>query len=318
LAGGVNRTIAPRAIEQYFSHFYIPVPDTIFSAVHKLNPGHYLLAADGQLHEKEYWDIKYEPDKSSARNSREYAELLREHLTRAVSRHMRSDVPVGAFLSGGLDSAAVVAEMTRLTLKPVRTFTVGFPESSYDERPYARRVAGLFKTRHSEVSIAIKWEQFLIDFIRCFDEPYGDYGAVAGFFAAAEASREVKVVLSGDGGDEVLAGYPTHYIHKISRMYRLLPEYLRKKIIQPLVQKIPSSFDRISYDYVLKRFVTGANLPFEQGHFHWKAIFSDQEKKNCFHLIFLTPEKRQFPVMNCLNVIFPRFATWIHYISFCM
>lgn len=281
LAAGVSRRLDAVALDQYFSHFCVPTPRTIFAAIRRLPPGHFMVSEGGEPRSQEYWDLAYDSEPLRV-SERDYVEELRSHLHAAVGTHLQSDVPVGAFLSGGLDSGAVVAAIGRHVTEPVRTFTVGFDEASYDERQQAGQVAGWLKTRHTAATIDIDWPEMLPQITRWFDEPFGDYAAVAGFYAAKLAREHVTVVLSGDGGDELLAGYPTYYAHRIARLYRVVPKAVRTHLIAPLVRRLPTSLDRISFDYKAKRFVDGAELPFREAHLRWKVIFTEAQKARLY------------------------------------
>jgi asparagine synthase (glutamine-hydrolysing) len=275
LAAGVPRRLDAVGLDGYFSHSCIPSPWTIFRDIRRLPPGHVMTCDASGERISEYWDLRFE--RSAERREDEYVEELRHRLHEAVRSHLQSDVPVGAFLSGGLDSGAVVAEMSRLT-SPVRTFTIGFAHQSYDERPEAESVAARFGTTHVSEDVSVDWPTIVNDFTRWFDEPFGDYAAIPGFLAARSARRHVTVALSGDGGDEMLAGYPTHYAHRVARLYRLVPEPVRRHLVAPLVKALPTSMDRVSFDYRAKRFVDGAEQPFGAAHFHWKVLFTDEQK----------------------------------------
>jgi asparagine synthase (glutamine-hydrolysing) len=281
LAAGVPRVLDAVALDQYLSHFCVPTPRTIFRDIRRVPPGHVLLSDGGEPRCLEYWDLAYEPEPFRG-DEGEYVEGLRAHLKQAVSTHLQSDVPLGAFLSGGLDSGAVVAEMRALVPEGFSTFTVGFAERSYDERAAAAEVSRRFQTTHHEIAIKVDWSDLLPRMARWFDEPYGDYAAIGSYFASKLAREEVKVALSGDGGDEVLAGYPTHYAHRVARLYRMVPAPVRQHIIAPLVRRLPTSMDRISFDYKAKRFVEGAELPFEEAHLRWKVIFTEAQKARLY------------------------------------
>jgi len=278
LTAGFPRVLDTVALDQFFSHYYVPTPRTMFNDIRRLMPGHVLVCEQGAVRETEYWDLVYDPE-PDGRNESCYIEGLREQLQRAVKRHLQSDVPLGAFLSGGLDSSTIIATMNDLVSEPVHTFTVGFPQASYDERSEARQVSNYFHTNHTEHVIELDWATFIPLLISAFDEPFGDYASIASYAVSKLAREYVKVVLSGDGGDEIFAGYPTHYANRVADLYRKVPAIVRKCLVKPLVERLPTSMDRISFDYMAKRFVVGAELPFQQGHYYWKVVFSETEKE---------------------------------------
>jgi asparagine synthase (glutamine-hydrolysing) len=193
--------------------------DSMVAGVRKLAPASLVEISPGQMPEPQrYWNVRFEPDR--ARSEAATAERLRELLEESVRLHMVSDVPVGAFLSGGLDSSTVVALMSRLTPEPIRTFSIGFADPAYDERPYARLVAEAFDTKHHELVLEGDLLDTLADLARCLDEPFGDSSAIPTYMVSKLAAESVKVVLTGDGGDELFAGYDRYAVEGRQRRYR--------------------------------------------------------------------------------------------------
>jgi asparagine synthase (glutamine-hydrolysing) len=143
-------------------------------------------------------------------------------------------------------------------------------------------VARAFETEHHEMVVEPDLTDLIPKIVLHFDEPFADYSAIPTYLVSQMARQEVTVVLSGDGGDELFAGYQTHYAYRVARLYRLLPRLLRDKVIAPLVKRLPTSTDRISFDFMAKRFVTGAHLPFERGHYWWKVILNEDEKRDLY------------------------------------
>ncbi len=278
LKAGVNREADYQALYDYLSLMYIPTPSTAFVAIKKLPPASYLVCSPKGVQISQYWDIPLPDAGTEAPFSKHYEEEILCLIEKAVARHMIADVPVGAFLSGGLDSTTVAAIMSKKLGMPLKTFTVGFHNRSYDESREARLVADTLGTEHKEHKLEPNMLESVPNLLDIFDEPFGDYSAMPTYFVSELASREVKVVLTGDGGDEIFAGYPTHYAYRVSRLFRLIPRWLRLNIINPMVAGLPTSLERISFDYMAKRFVTGVDLPFERGHYWWKVIFNEAEK----------------------------------------
>lgn len=274
-------------LHDYLSLFYVPTPRSAFKEIHKLPPGHWLRCrADGTVQIERYWDVPFPTEGTGPRSERQpraaYVEQIRHLLRESVRRQLRSDVPLGVFLSGGLDSTSVVAFMSELLDQPVRTFSIGFQEPSYNELPEARLVAQAFETEHHELVVEPDLTDLIPKIVLHFDEPFADYSAIPTYLVSQMARQEVTVVLSGDGGDELFAGYQTHYAYRVARLYRLLPRLLRDRVIAPLVKRLPTSTDRISFDFMAKRFVTGAHLPFERGHYWWKVILNEDEKRGLY------------------------------------
>src|SRR6266850_474366 len=205
----VDREVELEALDRYLSLLYVPAPQTIFRHVRKLPAGRLPVADQRGVSTREYWDVRFA--EGHRRPTDEHAGELRQLLTESVRARMVSDVPLGAFLSGGLDSSTVVALMARLSDRPVVTASVGFRESDYDERPWARLVARQFgcDARESEVTAAIR--DLLPKLVWHFDEPFADSSAVPTYYVSKLAREHVTVALSGDGGDEVFAGYHRHF-----------------------------------------------------------------------------------------------------------
>jgi asparagine synthase (glutamine-hydrolysing) len=287
LKTSVDRSPNFQAIYDYTSLMYTPTPETAFSAIKKLEPAKTLVCSLRGVTQRSYWDIPApiagEEDYSKTSFDEEIIDLIET----AVRRQMISDVPIGALLSAGLDSTTISAIMARKLKAPLKTFTIGFPHESYDESSEARLVAQEIGTEHVEKIVDPSMAGPIEDLLAFFDEPFADYSAIPTFIVSKMAAERVRVVLTGDGGDEVFAGYPTHFAFKVSRIFRLIPSWIRKNIVNRIILSLPSSFERISFDYKAKRFVTGADLPFEMAHYWWKVIFNEDDKRRLFTKDFL-------------------------------
>jgi asparagine synthase (glutamine-hydrolysing) len=214
------------SVHHYFSFMTTPADRSILRGVEKLEPGRLLVATPrGSVEEKRYWEPRFEPDPGPS--EAEWCERLRETLRESVRLHMVSDVPLGAFLSGGVDSSSVVAAMADASADSIRTFSVGFRESDYDELEHARRVAETFGTRHREAVLEPDALDVLDDVAWHLDEPFGDSSAIPTFLVSRLAAEDVKVVLSGDGGDELFAGYDKYVVEGRERWNRFLPAPVR-------------------------------------------------------------------------------------------
>jgi asparagine synthase (glutamine-hydrolysing) len=194
------------AIDAYLHYMVVPSPRSGFAAIRKLPPGHVLTWRDGSLSIQRYWKLSY-PERYADAAAAEVCELIRETLLEATRLRLRSDVPVGALLSGGVDSSAVVAAMARQTPRPVKTFSIGFDVAEFDETARAREVARMYGTEHHEAVVDAKAAEVIPRMVWHYGEPYADSSALATFALAALAGRHVTVVLNGDGGDESFAGY---------------------------------------------------------------------------------------------------------------
>jgi asparagine synthase (glutamine-hydrolysing) len=287
LPAGVDRTPNYQGLYDFLSHMYVPTPETAYAAVKKLPPASWLNCSADGLEIRQYWDIPLPPEGSEHDPGSVGEEELLDKLQDAIRVHMIADVQVGALLSGGLDSTFVTAVMARKLKIPVKTFTVGFDRRSYDESPEARLTARTLGTDHLEEIVRPGMIESIPELLGRFDEPFGDYSAIPTFLVSGIAAEHVKVVLTGDGGDEVFAGYPTHVAYKVARLYRRIPRIIREKLITPLVMALPTSMERISFDYKAKRFVTGADLPLGRGHYWWKVVFNEEEKRELLTRDFL-------------------------------
>jgi asparagine synthase (glutamine-hydrolysing) len=278
LAAGVAREVDLQAMDDYLSLNYVPGPRTIYQGVHKLPPGHVLICEDGVPVVKRYWTIPYPESPPLPRSEAAWAQQLRSLLRDTVRRHLLSDVPLGVFLSGGVDSSALVALMREVSGERVRTFSIGFDEASYDELDHARAVARRHDTEHHELVVRPDAVDLVPSLVRFFDEPFADSSAVPVFCVSRLARQHVKVVLSGEGGDEVFAGYETYAAWRLAEVYRRLPALVGRRLLPALVDRLPVSHRRVSFDYKAKRFVRGACLPPAEAHFAWKEVFSDDAK----------------------------------------
>jgi len=233
----VKREINLEALDAYLTLGYVPDPITIFRDIHKLPPGHYLKFHSGRISIQQYWDFNFEPAES--RKPEDYLEELRALLDESVRLRLISDVPLGAFLSGGVDSSTVVALMARNMNQPVKTFSIGFHEDSYNELKYARLTAKKLGTDHHEFLVTPQICDVIDDLVWHFDEPFADPSAIPTFMVSKLARDHVTVALSGDGGDEIFAGY-THYVVQASRRaFSALPKALRHGLMRPLSYRLP-------------------------------------------------------------------------------
>jgi asparagine synthase (glutamine-hydrolysing) len=268
---GVPREIDPRALDEYLAYQYVPHPRTIFRGISKLPPGYYAIWRDGRLDVQPYWqpDLNFEADIPAE----DYAQQLRELLTSSVEMRLQSDVPLGAFLSGGIDSTIVVGLMSRLSAEPVRTFSIGFPVSGFDETDYARMAAQRFGTIHEEFEVRPDAIEVLPRLVWHYDEPMADSSAVPTWYVSQLTRRHVTVALTGDGGDELFAGYPRYLAAWLAEGFDRLPWLLRRVLAGAYWQRMPSGTHQKSLVRRWKRFVEMLNLPPLQRYLQWIAIF---------------------------------------------
>jgi asparagine synthase (glutamine-hydrolysing) len=233
------REIDPQAVDEYLHWQYINAPRTILLGVNKLPPAHWLSldAESGELRIARYWQLSYAPKLELSEV--EAAERLRAELTEAVRLRLISDVPLGALLSGGVDSSIVVGLMAGLSNAPVNTFTIGFEESAYNEAPFARQVAQRFATDHHELVVRPQAAEALPDLVWYLDEPMADPSALPTYYVAQMARRYVTVALNGDGGDEAFGGYSRYANVLAYRRYAALPGWLRRGVLEPALAAAP-------------------------------------------------------------------------------
>lgn len=222
----VERNLDFSAVSHLFTFLTTPSDQSIIAGVHKLEPGHLLTIELNQAPKiRKYWDVNFTTDTSLDEAST--TERLQELLAESVKLRMISDVPIGAFLSGGIDSSAIVATMAGMSDRPVQTFTIGFPEKQYNELEHARVVAKHFGTEHHELVLEPDIVNMMSDLAWHLDEPFGDSSAIPTFMVSKLAAEHVKVVLSGDGGDELFAGYDKYRVEQKERRYRHIPAMIR-------------------------------------------------------------------------------------------
>jgi asparagine synthase (glutamine-hydrolysing) len=258
------------ALEAFLAFNAVPHPLSIFRGVRKLEPGDLLVWEEGHVRIERFARPAPAPADGLRRESaEELAAELRDRLRDSVRAHLVSDVPVGVLLSGGVDSGLLAALAAQETSAPVRTFSIGFEEGSFDETADARLVAERYGTEHHELVLRPDAAQLLPALAEAFDEPFADSSALPTYLVSELAARDVKVALSGEGGDELFGGYYTYAADLLA--LRTAP---LARLARPLVERLPSSDGKISFDYKAKRFVRAAHLPPLERHHGWKEIFS--------------------------------------------
>jgi asparagine synthase (glutamine-hydrolysing) len=234
----VPREIDNEAMVDYFSLLYIPAPKSIFRSIRKVRPAHYLIIDSHGSREKPYWDLSF--DEIDTRSEQQWCEDLLQAYEEAVKLRLRSDVPLGAFLSGGVDSSSVVALMSRMNGRGVNTCSVGFDEKEFDESPYAAEFAKVLNTDHHEETVRPDALSILDKLVWFYDEPFADSSAVPTYYVSQAARRHVTVALSGDGGDENFAGYRRYYHDVVeNRLRAYIPQRVRGPVFRTLGQWYP-------------------------------------------------------------------------------
>src|SRR5882724_6868642 len=233
----VGRELRLEALDAYFTLGYVPVPLTIFGDVHKLPPGHHLVFENGQVKIEQYWDFNFETDGSL--QEQDCVSELRRLLDESVKLRLVADVPLGAFLSGGIDSSTIVGLMAGHMSRPVKTFSIGFHEDSYNELKYARLTAEKFGTDHHEFFVTPDICEIVDELVWHFDEPFADSSAIPTYMVSKLARDHVTVVLSGDGGDELFGGYTRYVVERKRGGFERLPRSIREGVMRPLSHRLP-------------------------------------------------------------------------------
>jgi len=276
----IGREIDPDALVKYLAYEYVPSPHSIFQGIRKLPPGYLLTYSDeGRVSARSFRDLDFGTGRDrEAIRVEEAEEQIRALLFRAVERRLVSDVPLGVFLSGGIDSSAVLAMMLRLCdPKQVKTFSIGFREQSFDESGYSRRMARHFGTdHHEEILGPERMIEIFPEVAGFLDEPFADASIIPTYLLSKFTRRTVTVSLGGDGGDELFAGYPTFPAHRLARWYKRLPSVLQR-LAGGVVDRLPVSMENISFDFKARQFLKGIPYPPEIRNQVWLGAFSPPE-----------------------------------------
>lgn len=267
----VDRVVDAAALRKYLLHDAVPAPHSILAGVHKLQSGEWLEWEAGRVTRGFYWDQTYPDPDSLPREEQALQDMLWERLRESTRLRLIADVPLGVFLSGGIDSTTVVSLMADL-MPPdrIKTFSIGFENPSFDESSHAREVATWFGTDHREEILSPQvMIDLLPDILRSMSEPLADGSLVPTYLLARFTRRHVTVALGGDGGDELLLGYPTFQAEQAARALHLVPRAFWSRVARPIAHRLPVSTDNISLDFKVKRFVDGMAWPPDERHFVW-------------------------------------------------
>jgi asparagine synthase (glutamine-hydrolysing) len=270
----VNAEINTNALRQYLSFDYVPAPDSIYKGVSKLPAAHLLTLEKGEVKTRRYWNLSFHKNGNTP-TVEQAAKELREIISDAVRMRLVSDVPLGILLSGGVDSSTVAAFAVKHSTEKVKTFSIGFEEDSFDESKFARSVAEHLQTEHYEEKLSVEKAANLISEIGTWlDEPMSDGSLIPTFLLSRFVRKYVTVALGGDGGDEIFAGYPMYFGHKVASVYGAIPKFLRRGLIEPVVNNLPVSTKNLSFDYKAKRFVAASKYDLVTRHHSWFGSFS--------------------------------------------
>lgn len=287
-----SRVVDPHAIDLFLAYQYVPHPWCILKGYHKLPPAHRAIYEQGKLTVERYWKPPYQNPTSNPqfpfKTPQQWSNALRETLTESVKIRMRSDVPLGAFLSGGIDSTIIAGLMQSMSDRPVHTFSIGFPVKQFDERTYAREAAKMLGTDHHEYVVEPEALEMLPRLAWHYDEPFADSSAIPTMYLSQVTRQEVTVSLSGDGGDELFAGYDRYRAVALSQWFDRLPSVLRKMMTASIWQKLPASVEQKSFRRRVKRFLAGLSVPPERRYLKWVGIFDTERRHEMY-----SPEFRE-------------------------
>jgi asparagine synthase (glutamine-hydrolysing) len=282
----VRTEINPEAMHHYLTYQYVPGPMTIFQSIKKLPPAHMLTLCNGEITIQQYWNISY-AQKIELSSINGYIEQFMDIFREAVKIRLRSDVPLGAFLSGGIDSSAIVAVMSQIGNQPVKTFSIGFEEADYNELQYAKKVANRFQTDHKEFKVKPNAINILPKLVWHYDEPYADPSAIPTYYVSQLTREYVTVALNGDGGDESFAGYERYVADRFATVYEKIPHFLREKIIKKAVNLLPYREYRWSLIRRLKRFINSIAEEPGQRYVQWLCYFTNEMKEKLYSPSFM-------------------------------
>ncbi|MDP2905294.1 MAG: asparagine synthase (glutamine-hydrolyzing) [Candidatus Omnitrophota bacterium] len=282
---GFKKELDLGSLQEYLAYEYVPAPGSILKGVRKLPAGNFLKWKDGFSRVAEYWGLRLDRSETSLKLSEgEYAGKIVSLLTESIDKRLISDVPLGVFLSGGLDSSIILSLMCRLRdPKKIDTFSIGFADKSFDESGYARRLAGFFKTNHrEEILTPDKVLEIIPRATDILDEPLGDASIIPAYLLSGFTRKHIKVAIGGDGGDELFAGYPTFQADKAIGLFSLLPGSLKNGLFKAAQKFIPVSFDNISLDFKIKQFLRGGLYAPLIRHFIWLGSFTPEMQVDIF------------------------------------
>ena len=276
------------SLNKYFQYEYVPTPHTMFKNTFKLEPGHYATYDGATLTKTKFWDILF--DKKEAGSSSSFDDALIRFdrlLYDGVKKRLTSDVSLGVFLSGGIDSSTIAYYAQKIArdmgVKPMQTFSIGFIEDGFDESKYARQVAKFLDTEHHEKILSAKEGAVLVSAIAdLLDEPMADASIIPTYLLSRFTRENVTVALGGDGGDELLCGYDTFLAHRLAGIYEKVPEVLRRQIIEKMVPFLSSSRKNMSFDFKIKKFISGFYGDKKYRNQRWLGAFDKNERKKLF------------------------------------
>ncbi len=299
----VSRDVNYEAIHHYLSFICVPAPLTAYQSIRKLPPGHWLLWKNGEIKLERYWQLDFSHKRES--DEEEAGERVVDLLREAVRIRLMSEVPLGAFLSGGIDSSAVVALMAQESSEKVKTFSIGFEEQDFSELHHARRIAEHVGTDHHEFTVKPDAMQILPTLVEHYGEPFADSSAIPSYYVSRETRKHVTVALNGDGGDECFAGYERYAAMNVAQRYvKLLPAAIRNGVIRNIANALPQAQSRKNPLRKAQRFLDAASLSPVQRYLRWVSAFDEQAKQNLYSSAF----RHETAAFSTVGFIEPWFA----------
>jgi asparagine synthase (glutamine-hydrolysing) len=283
----IPRRLNRQALFDYLGFEFVAAPATMFEGIYKLPAGHQLVWEHGQAKTAPYWDLSFRAGAEKFASVDEAAEEVQRLLSECVKSHLLSDVPLGVFLSGGLDSSSLVALMRRHISGPLRTFTIGYPDRTFSELDYAEIVSKEFETEHHVVMIDGLNESLIEKSLYHFDEPMTDLSSIPLMLVCGKAREDVTVCLSGEGGDEVFAGYDRFKASRFNRYYSIIPEPVRRHVVSRMTRRLPDQAQKKGPINVLKRFVEGSDLDAAGMHLRWQYFLNESLSAHLFYNGFM-------------------------------
>ena len=280
----IKREINFHALHDYLTYLCVPAPDTIFQDIYKLEPGYMIICKNEKIEIKKYWDVCSQHNISGGLFKDEAAITGKMHelMLESIKSHLISDVTLGVFLSGGLDSSSIVAIASEILNKPVKTFSIGFEDDYYNELDSARLVAKRYGTDHHEYIVGPTALKDIENILSFFDEPFADSSAIPTYYVSKYTRQNVTVALSGDGGDEAFGGYGNYKADKIGLLYKKLPAFIRNSIIPFVLESIPDAADNLSSMAKIKKILSLSRMSSEQCHVFWLSCFSGEAKRELY------------------------------------
>lgn len=273
-----------QAIDAYLAYGYIPAPLSIYKHIRKLLPGHLMRITENGSSTHKYWDLYFRPDYGKTESY--FRERFEEIFSESVEMRLMSEVPLGVFLSGGIDSGLITAYAANAMNKSLNTFSIGFSGNTggyLDERPFARMVAARYKCKHKELEVKPQVNEILSDIAQSFDEPFADDSVIPSYLICKESKKHVTVALTGLGGDELFAGYERHLGFRLSLLFEHFPAFLSKRVMVPMVNRLQELNNGHYTINHLKRFVRAAHMPLPERYASYLTVMAPSERHNLYH-----------------------------------